>query len=341
MKASIWTAKGRVEVHEADEPLPQPHEVVIRVLGCGVCGTDYHIFHGHVPLAKPPATLGHEIVGTVHRVGQNVTDVRIGQCVCVDPVITCGICQFCQAGFPNLCDRPTIIGYILPGGFAQFTKAPRSHVYTINEAVGMKGGILVETLACVLHGWERLQMESGGTVLILGAGCVGLLWTQLIRRSLSTKIIQTELLEMRLNTARELGADAVINPQATRLEDGVRRLAPEGVNYIIDATGSAQAIQESLGLLKKGGTLMLFGVCPEAEHLTLSPYDMFNKELKIIGSKMPPFTLGKAARMIESGAIDTDRLVTHVLPLAEISEALRMFEEDKNCIIKIAIDPWQ
>ncbi len=341
MKASIWTAKGRVEVRDVDEPVPAPDEVVLRVSGCGVCGTDCHIFHGHVPLAKPPVTLGHEIIGTIHRVGKNVTDLRIGQTVCVDPVVTCGRCEFCQAGHPNLCDQPTIMGYVLPGGFAQFTKAPRFYIHPIHKAVGIKGGILVETLACVLHGYERLQIEPGGTVLILGAGCVGLLWTQLIRQSLSAKIIQTELIEMRLNAARDLGADAVINPQTTRLENEVRRLAPNGVNYIIDATGSAQAIQESLGLLKKGGTLMLFGVCPEAERLTLSPFDIFNKELRIVGSKMPPFMLGKAARMIESGAIDSDCLVTHVLPLTEIAEALRMFEEDKNRIIKIAIDPWQ
>jgi 2-desacetyl-2-hydroxyethyl bacteriochlorophyllide A dehydrogenase len=341
MKAAIWTEEGHVEVREADEPVPQSDEVVLRVSGCGVCGTDYHIFCGHVPLAKPPVTLGHEIFGTVHRLGKSVSDLRVGQAVCLDPVVTCGRCKFCQAGRPNLCDHPTILGYVLPGGFAQFTKAPRSHIYPVDEAVGIKGGILVETLACVLHGYERLQLEAGSTVLILGAGCVGLLWTQVIRQSLSARIIQTELLDMRLITARKLGADVVIDPQKTPLENEVRQLATDGVDCIIDATGSAQAIQESLGLLKKGGTLMIFGVCPETEQLSFSPFDIFNKELTILGSKMPPYTLGKAARMIESGTIDSSRLVTHVLPLAEISEALRMFEEEKSHAIKIAIDPWQ
>ena len=195
--------QGNFVIGEYPVPDPSPGAVLMKIELCGVCGTDCHIFHGHVPLAKPPVTLGHEIIGTIHRVGENVTDLRIGQTVCVDPVVTCGRCEFCQAGHPNLCDQPTIMGYVLPGGFAQFTKAPRSYIYPINEAVGIKEGILVETLACVLHGYERLQMEPGGTVLILGAGCVGLLWTQLIRQSLSAKIIQTSLFR-KLRAARIL-----------------------------------------------------------------------------------------------------------------------------------------
>ena len=176
MKAAIWTKKSEVEIKEL--PIPEPYapdEAVIKVLGCGVCGTDVHIFHGEVPLAKPPAVLGHEIVGEVTKLGSEVKDLKVGDRICVDPVITCRRCEFCQSGRPNLCNNLTIVGYVRNGGFEQYTSIPRSHLYKISVEAGLKGGILVETLACVLNGYDRLGLKAGSSVLILGSGCVGLL----------------------------------------------------------------------------------------------------------------------------------------------------------------------
>jgi L-iditol 2-dehydrogenase len=340
MKAAVWIDKNKLAQKELPEPQPRTDEALIKVLGCGVCGTDCHIYAGEVPLAKPPQVLGHEIYGEVVRVGEAVRGFSAGETVCVDPVVSCGVCLQCKAGRTNLCAAPTIIGYARIGGFAQFTTVPETHLYHIDSRVGLKGGILVETLACVLNGYDRLAPRAGASALILGAGCVGLLWAQLMLQSPITRLFQTEIVEGRRTVARSLGVEHVIDSSRGAWQQDLLAIEPEGVDYIIDATGVAQAIQEALALLKPGGTLMIFGVCPEDEQINIAPYKVFAHELSIIGAKMPPHTLARSVRLIESGLINYERLVTHVLPLSQLADALEMFHHGRNEAVKIAISPW-
>jgi 2-desacetyl-2-hydroxyethyl bacteriochlorophyllide A dehydrogenase len=340
VKAAVWTDKDRLEQREMPEPQPQAHEALIKVLGCGVCGTDCHIYAGDVPLAKPPQVLGHEIFGEVVRTGNAVRTFSAGDTVCVDPVVGCGVCGYCKQGKSNLCVAPTIIGYARTGGFAQFTTVPETHLYHIASRVGVKGGILVETLACVLNGYDRLAPRAGGSALIVGAGCVGLLWAQLMLRSPITRLILAEIVEGRRAVARALGVKNVIDSSRPGWQKDVLAIEPEGVNYVIDATGVAQAIQESLDLLKPGGTFMIFGVCPQDERISVSPYKMFANELSIIGAKMPPHTLARAVSLIEAGFINHECFVTHVLPLSQLEHAIDMFHNAREEAVKIAIDPW-
>jgi len=340
MKAAVWTEPNKMEMREMPVPEPQAQEALVKVLGCGICGTDCHIFAGEVPLAKPPQVLGHEIFGEVVELGAGVKSVKKGLKVSVDPVIGCGVCQYCKSGRTNLCDRPTIIGYARTGGFAQYTTVPESHLYPMSEKMGPKDGILVETLACVINGYDRLGLKAGHTVLILGAGCVGLLWTGLIKHSVSTRIIQTDVVPERLLVARKLGADSIIDAGKAKWPEEVLKSEPEGVDYIIDATGSSKAIKESLALLKKGGTFMVFGVTPEKERVEISPYQMFAREITILGAKMPPGKLGRAAKIMEAGLIDSNALVTTTLPLSQLAHGIHLFHEEKHKHLKIMIDPW-
>jgi len=339
MKAAIWTEPNKMEMRDIPVPEPQPGEVLIKVLGCGICGTDCHIFAGEVPLAKPPQVLGHEIFGEVVKLGSGVKSAKIGQKISVDPVIGCGVCPYCKNGKTNLCDHPTIIGYARTGGFAQYTTVPETHLYPMSDKMGPKDGILVETLACVINGYDRLGFKAGHTALIMGAGCVGLLWTGLIKHSVCTRIIQTDVVPERLLVARKLGAELIIDAGKAKWTRDVLKSEPEGVDYIIDATGNSKAIQEGLALLKKGGTFMVFGVTPVKERVTISPYEMFDRELAIVGSKMPPLMMGRAAGIIEAGIIDSNALVTTTLPLSQLAQGIHMFHEEKQKHIKIMIDP--
>jgi len=340
MKAAVWVAPNKLEMRDIPVPKPQDGEVVIKVLGCGVCGTDVHIYCGEVPLAKPPNVLGHEIYGEVIESAAGVTAFKKGEWVSVDPVVGCGVCQNCQEGKTNLCPRPTIIGYARCGGFAQYTSVPATHLYRASERLGPKGGILAETLACVLNGYDRLNLKGCRSAMILGAGSVGLLWTELLKHSLTTKVIQTDVIPERGAVAKSLGADVVIDARKPNWQEDVLALEPSGVDYIIDATGTARAIQSSLSLLKSGGTFMIFGVCPEDERITVSPYEMFAKELSLIGAKMPPQTLGRAIRILEEGKINCGAIVTTTMPLSRLAEAIEFFKTAKDKHIKIMIDPW-
>ena len=341
MKAAVFIDDNKIEMQNLPNPKPQANEVIIKVGLCGVCGTDSHIFSGELRVAKPPVVLGHEVCGTIVELGENVTGFKVGQHVSIDPVVACGQCEYCHTGRPNMCPDQTVIGYIRNGGFAQFTAVPATHLYPVSQEIGFKGGILVETLACVLHGYDRLNPQGGKTAMVLGAGTVGLLWSQLLRHSPITKLIQTEIVELRRKLAEDLVADVTVNPEKNELDEAVYSICPDGVDYIIDATGDPEAVEQAIPLVAKSGTFMIFGVCPENESIRISPNLIYQKEMKIIASKMPPGTLDRSVNLLESGMIDFERMVNMTLPLDRISEALDMFTYAKDKVVKMAIDPWQ
>jgi 2-desacetyl-2-hydroxyethyl bacteriochlorophyllide A dehydrogenase len=339
MRAAVFTGTQRVETRDIPTPTPGRGEVAIEVLGCGVCGTDSHIFLGELRAAKPPVVLGHEIVGTVVEMGPEVEGFSVGRTVAVDPVVACGKCEFCHAGRSNLCSNTSVIGYVRNGGFSERTVVPATHLHPIDPAVGIKGGILTETLACVINGYDRLNPQAGCSALILGAGTVGLLWNQMLLRTPVTALLQSEPVAMRRDRARELGAQVVIDPVSDSLREAVLDRFPDGVDIIVDASGEAPAVEEAMPLVRKGGTFLIFGVCAENAEIRISPFQIYEKEMKIIASKMPPRTLDRSARLLEAGVIDYERIVTDVMPIEKTAEAFERFCSGRDQSIKMAISP--
>jgi len=340
MRAAVFLGDRRMELREVPVPRAGAGQVLLRVLACGVCGTDYHIFAGELTEGVvPPVVLGHEIAATVEAVGEGVANVAPGQFCSVDPVLGCGRCPYCRKGLHNLCAAPEVIGYKHNGGFAQYMVAPAEKVIPMSEAAGAAGGVLCETLACVLRGYDRLGFTAGGSAMILGAGTVGLLWAQLLSRSPCRRLLQTEIVPFRRDRARELGADVVIDP-AAGLAEAVRRELGDGPDFIVDATGAPAAVQQAFELLAPGGTFMQFGVCPAGSEIRIDPHELFRKEIKLIGSKMPPGTLDRSAALIGGGAIACERIVTTTVPLAQAAGAVADFNAARDRHIKIAVDPW-
>ena len=340
MKAAVFKAPGRIEVQDLPIPKPSPGEVRVKVLGCGVCGTDAHIFSGDIHNAEPPVVLGHEIYGQVDGLAETVSGFQIGDPVVVDPFIFCGICDSCKRGEYRFCERETFVGYHRQGGFAQYTCIPEANIYKIGAGIGAEEAILAETLSTVLAGLSKLQPEAGRSVLILGAGTVGLIWNALLNSSLPVTLIQTELLPMRRKKAEQSGADRVLSPQEMDLRQEVLRLCPKGVDYLIDASGSTAAIEEALPLLRRGGTFLSFGICPEQERLSLSLNWFYHRQARILTSRRPPREMQRAIELLEHGRLALSDLVTGVYPLAKIESAFQRFFEAKDREIKMMIDPW-
>ena len=333
---AVYTEKDKI-VFEREDKVPDlnNNEVLIKVTGCGVCGTDLHIYRGEVPLAKPPVVLGHEITGIVEK----SADIKPGTPVAVDPVIPCHKCYYCHHGKPNLCKTPTIIGYHWDGGFQGCMKAPRSQVYPITENCGVKGGILIEPVACVINGYDKLNLRPGSTVLIMGAGPIGLIWMQMFKYSPVKFIAQTDLIEERCRKAAKLGADCVMNTSKVNLTEYSKEHFPEGFDIVVDATGDPRAVEEGIRLTANMGMMMIFGLCPKGSTATIDPLEVYQKEMKILSSKMPPLTFERAIRLIESGKIDYNKIVSHVFPLKKLPEALEKFENEKDKVLKMMIDP--
>jgi 2-desacetyl-2-hydroxyethyl bacteriochlorophyllide A dehydrogenase len=340
LKAAVFKAPGRIEVQDLPIPKPSPGEVRVKVLGCGVCGTDAHIFSGDIHNAEPPVVLGHEIYGKVDGLAETVSGFQIGDPVVVDPFIFCGICDSCKRGEYRFCERETFVGYHRQGGFAQYTCIPEANIYKIGAGIVAEEAILAETLSTVLAGLSRLQPEAGRSVLILGAGTVGLIWNALLNSSLPVTLIQTELLPMRRKKAEGSGADRVLSPREMDLRQEVLRLCPKGVDYLIDATGSTAAVEEALPLLRRGGTFLSFGICPEDERLSLSLNWFYHRQARILTSRRPPREMQRAIELLEHGRLALSDLVTGVYPLEKIESAFQRFFEAKDREIKMMIDPW-
>ncbi len=339
MKAAVFLGNEQIEMQDVPIPEPPKGEVLIKVCGCGVCGTDVHLYEGIGMGVKPPVAFGHEISGIVAGCGKGVTDLQEGQHVAIDPVVACGYCRYCQLGRTNLCNNPTIIGYARWGGFAEYCLAPRSHVYRVADDVSVQAGILIETLACVINGYERLAIEPGSSVLVIGAGSVGLLWNNLIKHTCITQLIQVDLVPQRVEKARLVGADAAHLVGTADAEDEFNRIYTEGFDVAIDCSGTAKGVRFGLEHVRKGGKFMVFGVCGEDERVTISPFEIFNKELSIIGAKMPPRTLEKSVRLIEAGIISVDEIVTNTYPLESLVDCIHRFAESRDQEVKMMIDP--
>jgi len=342
MKAAVFYGTEDIRIEEMDTPQPAKKEILLRVTGCGVCGTDAGIFYGRNDNAVPPVVIGHEITGTVEKIGPGVETFREGQQVVVDPFVYCGLCDFCKTGKPVLCSNESFLGYHRNGGYCQYTVVPEQNAYPVPESLCFEGRIICETLSTVLAGFDRLGSKPGFSYLILGAGTVGLLWNQVIRNSLPAAIVQTEIVESRRSKAAALGADKAISPRTHDVVETIREILPHGADCIIDATGSTDAVAEALPALKKGGTFLSFGICPPGERLSLSLNWVYRTQARILTSRRTPrHKMREAIDILDRGAIDAKAVVTSVRPLSETVEAFRLYDREKEREIKTAIDPWK
>lgn len=335
MKAVIIDGPGAVRVAVAADPVAREDEVVVAIKACGVCATDLHIAAGAF-IASYPVIPGHEFAGDVIEVGRGVSDVRVGDGVAVDPSLFCGRCYFCRSNMGNHCVDWNGIGTTRPGGFAEFVAVPARNVYPL-DALDHRQGAFVEPLACVVYGMRRLQPRAGDDVLVLGAGPIGLLLVQAIRRSGSGRIAVADRRADRLAVAAMLGADLTV----TAGVEGVRELrdaAPYGFDVIVDATGVAAAVEEHLALAKPGGKILLFGVCAPDDRMSLSPFEVYRKDLTIIGSFALCYTFNPALTLLKSGAIDVRPLLTHTFALDQAAEAFDVVRSGSGSL-KVQIAP--
>jgi len=295
-------------------PLPEPREgwVRVRPLATGVCGTDAHIVRGEFP-APAPVVLGHEIAGTVDAVGAGVKHVREGDLVTIQPNTFCGLCRCCRLGQEHLCTAMRAFGVHMNGGFAEAMVASASEVYRLPAGTDPRAGCLTEPLACSVHGMDRLAVRSGSTVLVLGAGLVGLMLTRLAGAGL---IAVSEPDAERRADAPKFGADAVVDPGSGGWKDS---LPSEGFEYVIDAVGSAATFEAAVSVAARGASILVFGAAPMDAMAGVRPYEIFSRELTILGSLVNPHTHERAVSLLPQMGLE--RLRIQAFPLNRFREA--------------------
>jgi 2-desacetyl-2-hydroxyethyl bacteriochlorophyllide A dehydrogenase len=318
MQAAVIKAVGEVAVMTVEDPTPRPRDVVVQVAACGICGTDLHILDGEFAPSLPLIP-GHEFAGTIVAVGSQVTELKPGQAVAVDPSLYCNECHYCRLGRNNLCERWNAIGVSVPGGAAEYALAPVANCVALPDSVRVEDAALIEPLSCAIRGYDVLRSQLGSHVLIYGSGTMGLMMLQLAKRCGAASVDIVDINPSRLETASRLGCSSAVT-SADELE------RPRGWDLVIDATGVAAAIQDGLPRVAPGGTFLQFGVTATSTKVEIEPYHIYNKEITITGSMAVLHSFERAAELLATGLLDPDVFISDRLPLTDFEEALTRFQ---------------
>ncbi|RKT82237.1 NADPH2:quinone reductase [Saccharopolyspora antimicrobica] len=326
MRAAIIDQPGSIRVGEVPDPKPGDGQLVIKVGACGICGTDLHIADGHFPPTPYPIVPGHEFAGEVVELGTEVPgDWKVGDRVAVDPSLFCGYCTPCRSGHGNLCANWNATGDTVDGAFAEYVVIPANTAYRMPDSMTWEQGALVEPVSCAVHGVRQIGVEAGEKFLVVGAGTMGLLMQQLLQRG-GAQVSVVDRNAARLERATKLGAVAVSTDVAE---------LDQRFDAAVDCTGAAPAIEAAFDSLRRGGRLLVFGVAPAEARISLSPFRIYNDEIKIVGSMAVLHSYGAALELVASGAVDTDSLLTDTLPLEEFPAALDLMRSGAGLKVQV------
>ena len=340
MKALVYHAPEDFEVKDIPVPGVNPNQVLIRVKACGICKTDVHIHRGRF-IAEFPLTPGHEFAGEVAEVGAEVTDFKPGNRVTADNAVPCGHCYYCRRNKPLYCENFYSLGCNGPGGFAEYVVVRNDKVFELPDRLSYEEAIFTEPTACVVHCMDVVDIQPGDDVLLFGAGPAGLLLAQMIKNCGASRLVVAAPTETKLEIARGLAADHAVRISRSNLASSgseISGLAPKGYDVIFDATGSAQVTEQCLQFAKYGGKIVVFGVPDEEERVSISPYEIYRKEIGVIGSFAQTNCFDRALSYLANRIVNVKQLVTHTFPLEDYAEALSVLFEDRGAL-KIVIRP--
>lgn len=330
-------------IKEIPKPTAGPGNVVVSLEYVGICGSDVHYFHnGRVGAYEVDLEhdymLGHECAGTVVEIGEGVTDLKVGDRVALEPGVTDGTCEFCKEGKYNLCPDVVFLATPpVPGCNEEFIEHPASYCFKLPDNVSTKEGALIEPLSVGFHAANQGDVQVGDTCVILGSGCIGIMTMLSCRAHGAGKIIIADLVDARLQKAKELGADVVINSGKTDVIEEVSRLT-EGrmADKVFETAGAPVTIQMTPFLAKRGGTVTLVGISVKPE-ISYNFAQVMDKELTIKSVFRYRNIYKRAIAAVASGAINVKDVATHEFDFDHIQEAYDEAVNNKTDLVKAVI----
>lgn len=338
MKAVVYDVPGSLQIKDvADRPLDD-HEVRLANLAVGMCGSDIHLHHGKNYPAYP-LTPGHEIVAKVIELGAGVTSLAVGDVVAVDNVQYCRYCERCQEGAFNFCLNRRSMGTKLPGGFAEHSVAPAGNCYPLGD-LPIDQAVLTEPTACAIHGVGLLGDILTRSVLIVGAGPSALIIAQLVRNAGARRVTVAAPTAAKLQVAADLAATETVVVDRTDFAAShhtLLEIEPLGFDITIDATGSPAVMQALVPLTKSGGTLMIYGMADPEATMTINPFEIFRRQLCVIGSFAQTYDFGRAIHALRAGLVSSRGMITHRFAIDDYFQALDAVRS-ADCI-KAVVEP--
>jgi L-iditol 2-dehydrogenase len=324
MKAVQLKEVGAVHLVDLPDPQPRSDEVVIRVSAAGMCGSDRHLVSGEYP-GRTPVVLGHEFEGIVIS-GNETETVRIGDRVTVNPNIACGVCSYCVQGLVAHCRHLSAYGVDRDGGFAELVSVRTAQAHVLPATLGEHLGALCEPLSCCLRAIDRAEIRPGQRVAVIGGGVMGQLLVQLARLAGATEVILSTRQRQRRQLAESLGATGSFDPtdhDSLAAVFSADSSVPAGVDVVLEAAGAPGSFEQAIAIVRPAGTVVIVGAAPQQMSATIRPFEIFERELRIVGSHLNPFTHARSAELVSSGVLHLEPLITRVVGLEDLAAALQ------------------
>lgn len=341
MKVAVMTELKKIEMQERPIPVPKPGEVLIKLEYVGVCGSDLHYFEAGAIgdfVVEYPFVLGHECGGEVVEVAEGVKNLKVGDKIAIEPGIVDGTCDYCKEGRYNLC--PDIEFFATPpydGVFQEYVAYPENQCFKLPENMNTKEGALLEPLAVGFHAANRAGAHLGQTALVTGSGCIGIVTTMALKANGVKKVIISDVMEARLNKAKECGADVTLNPQN---DDIVKRVLEEtdgkGVDFVVETSGAEICLRQAIEAVKMGGKIVCVGY-PASGEVAIPLSVAINKELDILTDFRYRNTYPQEIEAVSEGRIKLDNIVTDEFEFKDVHEAMTRCMNEKDKIIKAVI----
>ncbi|PWW20539.1 L-gulonate 5-dehydrogenase [Cytobacillus oceanisediminis] len=336
MKAVQIPRAMEMEVIEIEKPaISSPDEVLVKVKRMGICGSDMHIYHGTNPLATYPRIVGHEVAGEVIEVGSNVSGIKPGDHVVVEPIRYCRECYACRKGRPNVCKSLSVFGVHEDGGLREFFVLPEKQLHVVNSSLEWDEAVLAEPYTIGAQAVWRGAVEKGDTVFIQGSGPIGICILKMAKLQ-GARVIISDLKQERLAFAKENGADEVIHASEESVEDRILELTDgEGPNVVIDAVCLPSTVEMGVNLVSPAGTVVVLGFDERPSSIPQLP--ITKKEVTIVGSRLQTNQFEKVVSLLNEGKLQSNGFITHQFSISKVQEAFQYVEKNPEQVRKAVI----
>ena len=343
MKALVLSEYKQLDLVDMAKPQPGEDDVLIRILACGICGSDVHGYDGSTGRRLPPVVMGHEAAGIIEAVGGAVTGFQPGEHVTFDSTVFCGKCFYCRRGQVNLCDRREVIGvstsdFRRTGAFAEYVTVPGHIVYPLPENMPFAHAALIEAVSVAVHAVSLTPIALDDTVVVVGAGMIGLLTLQAALLAGAGRVFVFDVDDTRLETARSLGATGTFNSQnANSMTDIQELTSNRGADVALECVGIADTVKLAIDVVRKGATVTLVGnVAPTVE---IGLQSVVTRQIRLQGSCASSGEYPACISLISRGAIRVEAILSAVAPLEEGAEWFRRLYAHEPGLLKVVLQP--
>lgn len=338
MLQQVMTAPGVIEFREIPTPEAGPGQVLVKIQKIGICGSDIHVYHGEHPFTKYPITQGHEVSGEIAALGPGVTGFVLGQKVTIQPQVVCGNCWPCRHGKYNLCEELKVMGFQTTGVASRFFAVDGAKVTPLPDSMSFDEGAMIEPLAVAVHAVQRAGDVTGKDICVLGAGPIGILVAQVAKGLGARKVMITDVSKIRLEKARECGADVCVNTREKDFgEEFLRCFGPDKADVIYDCAGNNITMGQAIQYARKGSTIILVAVFATRGDVDLAVLN--DHELDLNTSMMyRNEDYLKAIELVEEGKVQLKPLISKHFPFQEYLAAYEYIDANRETTMKVIIN---